>query len=129
MTLGRSTFAHSSFACSMVAAVSWAEAGGDLDRDATVVSAGAVVDGAEVLGGVAHVVGRDLEDRGVDVGACGGERVQLLGVGGAVRERTGEDRRVGGHADDVTLGDEPLESAGDDALTRQVVEPDADAGL
>ena len=76
-----------------------------------------------------YVSGGDLEDRAVHVGAVGGERVQLLAVRLAVGEGRGEDGRVGRDADDVALGDQSLEAARGDALARQVVEPDAHAGL
>ena len=47
----------------------------------------------------------------------------------ALGERRGEDRRVGGDADDVAVVDELLEPAGGDALAGEVVEPDADADV
>ena len=77
---GRSTFAQSALASAIVPVGVASEAGCDLDRDAAVDAAGAVVDGAEDVGGGANVVGRDVEDRGVDVGARDGELVEVLMV-------------------------------------------------
>src|SRR5690606_7966959 len=58
-------------------------------------------------------------------GEFGHVRVVVLPLG----EGGGEDRRVGGDADDVAVGDQLGEAARDDALTREVVEPNADADL
>ena len=106
------------------------EVGGDLDRHAAVEAAGRVVDGTEDVGRVAHVVGRDLEDRRVDVGAGRGELVHLR-----VRRRrpcaSAPAKIVGFVVTPTTLRSaiSSLEVAGGDALARQVVEPDAHAGF
>ena len=55
---------------------------------------------------------------------CGDEPADLVVVPLAVGDRRGEDRRVGGHADDGLLLDEVGEVAGLDPLAREVVEPD-----
>ena len=88
-----------------------------------------VVDRAEDVAGGGHVVGRDLEDRVVDASCrAAASSATCSSYALPVGERVGEDRRVGGHADDVAVVDELLQAARDDALARQVVEPDADAG-
>ena len=129
ITLGRSTLFHSCVRLLDGRGGVVSEVGRDLDRDPAVVAPARVVDGPEDVGRVAHVVGRGLEDRGVDVGAGDRQRVQLVLVALALGECAGEDRRVRGDADDVAFGDQSLEAARRDSLTGQVVEPDAHAGL
>ena len=69
----------------------------------------------------------DLADGVVDGGAARGQLAHLLVVDLAVRQRRGEDRRVGRDADDAVLGDQRLQVAALQPLARQVVEPDGDA--
>ena len=66
---GRSTAAHSSRADAMVAVGVVGEVGGDLDRDPAVDAVGGLVGRRQHVAGVADVVGGELEDRLVDVGA------------------------------------------------------------
>ena len=96
-----------------------------LDRHAAVEAAGAVVDGLEEVRGVADVGGGGELDRLVDVG----EALELLGVGVAVAEGGGEDRRVGGHTHHGLGLDEFGEVARGETLAGEVVEPDGDAGV
>src|SRR5699024_7759843 len=60
--------------------------------------------------------------------AIRGKLLDAVGVGRAVGECPGEDRRVGRHADHVACLDQFREASARDALARQVIEPDADAG-
>ena len=53
--------------------------------------------------------------------------VDLIVVGGALRQRSLEDRRVGGHTDNAFGVDEFLQVAGLQSLARQVVQPYGDA--
>src|SRR3546814_17558157 len=71
--------------------------------------------------------GRDLEDRLVGGCALVGELAHLGLVGLTVGESPGEDGRVGGDTADVARDDEIGQVAGQDALAREVVEPDAHA--
>ena len=96
---------------------------GDLDGDPAVEAVGAVVDGLEEVRGVSHVGGGGELDRLVDAR----QAAQLLGVGVAVAERGGEDRGVGGDADDRLGLDQLGQVAGGEALAGQVVEPDGHA--
>ena len=59
----------------------------------------------------------------------GGELAHLVVVALAVGQRRGEDRRVGGDADDVVVLDQVGEVAGLDPLAGEVVEPDGDPRL
>ena len=104
------------------------EPGVDLDGDPAVDVAGRLEGGGEQVAGVADVVGGDLPDGVVDVGAAGGELTDLLLVGRAVLERGLEDRRVGGDPDDVLGGDQVLQVAGLQALPGQVVQPEGNPG-
>src|SRR5699024_610886 len=96
----------------------------DLQRDPTVDLAGALVDVAEHVGGIAHVVGGDLADGLVHAGAAGRQLVDLVRVVRCVGHGGGEDRRVAGHTDHVVVGDQLGEVAGVDPLSGQVVQPD-----
>ena len=89
-----------------------------------------VVDRAEDVGRVAHVVGRDLEDRVVDVGAGRGELVRPARRSASPLARA-PAKIVGLVVTPTTLRSamSSVEAAGGDALAREVVEPDADAGL
>ena len=62
------------------------DAGLDLDRHATVVAVGAVVDVAEVVGGIPHVVRGDLEDGVLGVRALCREIMMVDGLANAVDE-------------------------------------------
>ena len=124
---GRSTVAHSCLACAIVASVSCARSGETSIDTRPSTPCGGVVDRAEDVGRVAHVVGGDLEDRVVGARAGGGELRDLRLVDVALRQGAGEDRRVRRDAADVAGRDQLGEVAGGDPLTRQVVEPDADA--
>ena len=110
--LGRSTILCSSCACAMVAGGVVRQPGVDLDGDPAVGVPGGLEGGGEQVAGVADVVGGDLPDGVVDVGAAGGEFADLLLVGRAVLERGLEDRRVRGHPDDVRVRDQVLEVPG-----------------
>src|SRR4029079_6781429 len=79
--------------------------------------------------GVADVGGGQGEDDLVDVLVLGRELADLVVVPRALGEGRGEDRRVRGHPDHVVVLGELGEVAGLDALPREVVEPDRDAGL
>ena len=121
---GRSTIFHSSMACRMVLSVSCASRGStSMDtRPSTPPEASYCL--AQHVAGVAHVVGGDRADGGVDVGAPLGELLDLRVVGVALRQRGLEDRRVGGDADDAPGVDQVLQIAGLQPLAGQVVEPD-----
>ncbi|CPU64688.1 Uncharacterised protein [Mycobacteroides abscessus] len=106
------------------------EARVDLDRDAPVDAVGGVVDGAQEVGGGAHVVRRDALDGGLHgrvVGARGREVGELGVVGVALRERRREDRGVRGHADDAARRHQLGEVAGAQPFSGEVVEPDRHA--
>ena len=79
------------------------------------------------VAGPADVVRRDRPDRLLEVDAADGEVLDLVGVVVGVGSGLGEDRRVGGHADDVLVVDQLREVAGLQALPRDVVEPDGHA--
>jgi hypothetical protein len=100
----------------------------DLQRDPPVDAAAGLPGAAEHVAGLLDVGHGDLADGVVDRGAAGGELADLLVVGGPVRERRGEDGRVGGDPDDVLLADQLLQVAAAQPLARQVVEPDGHAG-
>ena len=93
------------------------EIGRDLDRDPAVDAVRGVVDRPEDIGGCAHVVGGDLEDRLVGGCAALGEHVDLTLVRLALAEGAGEDGRVRRDAADVARDDQVGEVARDDALT------------
>ena len=105
------------------------QAGVNLDGDAAVKTVGGLVDGFEHVAGVAHVVAGCGEDGFLDVGTGSGQLTHLLGVGGTLGERTGEDGGVGGHADHVVGLDELGEVAAGQALAGEVVKPDGDTGV
>ena len=112
-----------------VASVSWARPRVDLDGDPAVAGRWRVVDRAQQVAGVADVGGGDGAQRLLDArprgrpGRAPGRRrspTPLIAVG--------EDRRVGGDADDGVLVDQRLQVAAADAVAGEVVEPDGDAG-
>jgi hypothetical protein len=105
------------------------EAGVDLDRDpAVAVPASPVVDRAEHVAGFAHVCGHQEPHRLADRGAAQGEVTHLLLVAGARAQRPGEDRGVGGDADDAALG-QLGQITGPKTLAAEIVEPDGDGGV
>ncbi len=59
--------------------------------------------------GVAHVLGGDGEDRLLDVCVFGRQVLDLVGVGLAIRQCSGEDARVGGDPDDVLIVEQALQ--------------------
>ena len=79
--LGRSTIFHSSMACAIGLVGVVRQARVDLDGHPAVDAVGRFVLLGEHVAGVADVVGGDGADGGVDVGAAGGEFVDLLVVG------------------------------------------------
>jgi hypothetical protein len=101
----------------------------DLDRHPAVETVGRLVDGGHDVTGVAHVVGGHRENGVIDVRARGGELVQLVVVGGPLRHRQLEDRRVRRDADDVADLHQLGEVAGVEPVAGQVVEPDGDSGV
>ena len=120
---GRSTIFHNSMACAMVLSVSSASRGStSIDTRPSTPSEASHCGGQHVAG-VAHVVGGDGADGGVDVGAALGQLGDLRVVGVAVRQRLLEDRRVRGHADDALGVDQLLQVARLQPVARQVVEP------
>src|SRR6202011_504410 len=88
----------------------------DLDRHPAVDSAGQFILLGQHVAGVAHVVGGDGADGGVHVGAAFGQLFDLFVIGGALRQRALEDRRVGGNTDDTHGVDQLLEVAGLETL-------------
>ena len=97
----------------------------DLDGDAAVDEVGSLSDLAEDVGGVAHVGGGELADSGLNVNLA--ELLELSVVRADLAQGLLEDGRVGGHTDDVLVGDEVLQGAGLDAGAGQVVQPDGNA--
>lgn len=97
----------------------------DLDGDAAVDEVGLLSDLAEDIGGVAHVGGGELADSGLNVNLA--ELLELSVVRADLAQGLLEDGRVGGHTDDVLVGDEVLQGAGLDAGAGQVVQPDGNA--
>ena len=77
--------------------------------------------GKDVTGG-ADVIGGDREDGSLGAGTQLGQVTQLGVIPVALRQRGGEDRGVGRHADDVPAGDERLELAAGEQLTGKVVQ-------
>ena len=126
--LGRSTILDSSCAWAMVRGGVVRQPGVDLDGHPAVGVPGGLEGRGEQVAGVTHVVGGDLADGVVDVGAAGGELTDLLLVGRAVLERGLEDRRVGGDPDDVLFGDQVLQVAGLQPLPGQIVQPEGNPG-
>jgi hypothetical protein len=104
------------------------EPGIDLDGHPAVHAVGGIVGVGEDVAGVPHVVDGHGEDRVGDVGAGVLQLGDLVVVGGALRHRGGEDRRVGGDADDAGAGDQVSEVTAADPVAGQVVEPDRGAG-
>jgi len=105
------------------------ESGLDLDRDAPVFALRGVVHRTEDVARGSHVRGDDLEHRVVNARTLLRQLRHLVVVRVAGRERVGEDRRVGGDADDVAVVDEALQATRHDAFAREVVEPDADSDV
>ncbi len=101
--------------------------GVDLDGHPAVDAVGVLPLTRQHVARVAHVVGGDGADGGVDVRAALGELGDLAVVGIALGERLLEDRRVGGHADDALGVDELLQVPRPQPLPRQVVEPHGNA--
>ena len=99
-----------------------------LDGDTAVETGGRLVDGQQDVTGRGHVIRGDLEDRVGGAGAGGRQPCHLLGVGVSLRQRAGEDGRVGRDAHDVTGVDQLLQIAAHDPLAAEVIEPDAHAG-
>jgi len=100
------------------------EARGDLDRHPPVDAVGAVVGGAEHVGGPADVVGGDHPGGLADADAAERQVLDLLVVGVALGERVGEDRRVGRHPDHVEVIHQGRQVAGAQPLPADVVQPD-----
>src|SRR5690606_15619542 len=103
------------------------ETGLDLDGYPAVNPVARVIDGTQDVASGRHVVGGDLEHRLGDGLALGGQLGHLGVVGVALGQCPGEDGRVSGDTDNVPVVDELLQSAGGDAVTGQIVEPDADS--
>ena len=99
----------------------------DLDRDPAVDAVGGHPLRPENVAGPADVVGGGGADGGVDVGAARCEFGDLGVVGGALRERGLEDRRVRGDAHHALGVDQLLEVAAIESIAGQVVEPDGNA--
>ena len=99
----------------------------DLDRDPAVDAVGGHPLRPENVAGPADVVGGGGADGGVDVGAARCEFGDLRVVGGALRERGLEDRRVRGDAHHALGVDQLLEVAATESIAGQVVEPDGNA--
>ena len=97
----------------------------DLDGDTAVDEVGGLGDLAEDVGGVAHIGGGELAHGGLDVDLA--EFLELGVVRADLAQGLLEDGRVGGHTDDVLVGDEVLQGAGLDAGAGQVVQPDGNA--
>lgn len=105
------------------------KAGVNLDGDAAIHTLGGGGDGSEEIAGVSDVRGGDFEDRFFDAGTgrglrCDGGVVIRAGSDGGV-----EDRRVGGHTNNVLLVDELLQGARLQAVAGKVIKPDGDAGV
>ncbi len=103
------------------------EIGGHLDRDSAVHTVRGVKDGTEYVARVADVGRRQGHDRLSDVGAVSSQFRHLCVIARAVTERSLEDRRVRGDADDGRIGDEVREIVGLEAFAGEVVEPDGNA--
>ena len=99
----------------------------DLDGDSTIHTARRIIDRTQDVASGRDVVRRDLENGFGNGLACCREFGHLGVVRVALGERTGEDGRICGDADDVSALNQLVQSAGDYAFTRQVVEPDADS--
>ena len=82
-----------------------------LDRDSPVPADGSLVDRGKDVASGPDVVGGDGEDRGVHVGAAGGQVTQLVVVTVTFGQSRGEDRGVCRHPDHVPAGDEGLQGA------------------
>ncbi len=121
--LGRSTIFHSSIGLQdrLVGVVRQPRI--DLDRHPAVDAVGQLVLLGQHIARIADVVGGDGADRGVHIGAAIGELFDLLVVGGALRQRRLEDRRVGGDTDDTHGVDQLLQVAGLQPFSGQVVQP------
>ena len=100
----------------------------DLDGDPAVHPVGGVVDRPQDVAGVADVLGGELEDGLVHVGPGPHQLGDLVGVGLAVGQGVGEDRRVGGDTDHVAGVDQLLQLTAADHLAVEVVQPDGDPG-
>ena len=97
------------------------------DGDAAVNEIGLLGNLTEDVGGVAHVGGGELAHGGLNVDLA--QFLQLRIVRADLVQSLLEDGRVGGHADNVLVGDEILQRAGLDAGAGQVVQPDRDTGV
>ncbi len=98
-----------------------------LDGDAAIDEVGLFRDLAENVGGVAHVGGGELTHCGLDIDLA--QFLQLRIVRADLVQSLLEDGRVGGHADNVLVGDEVLQRTGLDTGTGQVVQPNRDTGI
>src|SRR5262245_61150093 len=82
-----------------------------LERDPSVDAGGAVVDGAEEIGGLRQVLERELEEQRLAGFALGHQAAGLVVVVGAALDRVVEDRGVRGQARDRQLVAIALERA------------------
>jgi hypothetical protein len=100
------------------------EPGIDLDRHPAVDAAGGVVDRPQHVAGPAHVECGHRAQRLPGDGTARGHVTYLLRVGVAAGDGLGEDRRIGGHADHVVVGDQLGQAARGQPRPAQVVQPD-----
>ncbi len=100
----------------------------DLDGHAAVLVARGLVNGREDVARSADVVDGERVDGLVYGRAFRLELGDVLVIGRALAHRRSEDGRVGGHADDVPLGDQPGQLTGGERFPGQVVQPHGDAG-
>jgi hypothetical protein len=100
----------------------------DLERDPAILAAARVPHRLQDVAGAADVVARQRDEDLLRLGLGLGDGFDLLVVGVAVGDRGLEDRRVRRDADDAFV-DEGLEAAFLNERARQVVDPDALAGL
>jgi hypothetical protein len=105
------------------------EEGRDLERDPAVDAGGAIVDGAEEIGGLRQVLERQGEEQRLAGLALVHQATNRLVVVGAALDRVVEDGRVRGQARDRQLVAIALEGPAGEELARDVVEPEALAEL
>ena len=88
------------------------ECGGDLNRNPAVDSLRAVVDGAEKVTGISHVIGCNLEDCFVGTGVLSGKFGNLRSVALAVGQCTSKDGGICRHTDHIDICDQLGQLAG-----------------
>ena len=104
------------------------QVGVDLEGHEAVLAAALVVDDAQHVAGVLDVADRELLVDAAVVEALARGLGELLVVVVGAEDRLVEDRRVGGHAAQRVLLDQPLQLAGGDEGALDLVQPDARAG-